>query len=117
MKELESAMSLFAFDQKSIKDSPVADLLNNTQRQNTASLVNAAILKGIHQQKCKKDLLCINNLKSILSNILKFIAAKLTTILQTMMVSQNTLSQNGNYPVIDMKGTLTIDKDKNLGKK
>ena len=62
-------------------------------------------------------LLCINNLKSILSNILKFIAAKLTTILQTMMVSQNTLSQNGNYPVIDMKGTLTIDKDKNLGKK
>ena len=45
MGEIESVMSLFAFSPSDISQSPVADLMEPTQRQKTASLVNAAILR------------------------------------------------------------------------
>lgn len=44
-------MSLFAFDSSTLEDSPLAELMDNSQRQNTASQVNAAILKSIHQEQ------------------------------------------------------------------
>lgn len=51
VSELETAMSLFAFDSSTLEDSPLAELMDNSQRQNTASQVNAAILKSIHQEQ------------------------------------------------------------------
>ena len=44
-------MALFAFDEKTLLDSPVNELMDNSQRQKTASIVNAAILKSYHEER------------------------------------------------------------------
>ena len=54
LPEMEKAMSLLAFDVNS--DSPIKDLLDHSQRQKTASELNAAILTAQSQEKGKSQL-------------------------------------------------------------
>lgn len=49
MDELEKTMALLAFDDTA--KSPLASLLDNSQRQKTASELNAAILTSLAQEK------------------------------------------------------------------
>lgn len=51
LDELERTMSLFAFENLSISDNPVKDLLNLEQRTKTATELNAAILTSQNQEK------------------------------------------------------------------
>ena len=52
MEELERTMALLAFDDTTV--SPVGDLLHPSQRQRTASELNAAILTSQSQEKDPK---------------------------------------------------------------
>lgn len=52
MEELERTMALLAFDDTTV--SPVGDLLHSSQRQRTASELNAAILTSQSQEKDPK---------------------------------------------------------------
>ncbi len=49
LEDIEKTMSLLAFE--SVENSPLKDLLDDSQRQKTASEVNAAILESQSQEK------------------------------------------------------------------
>ncbi|KAK9064232.1 hypothetical protein SSX86_015612 [Deinandra increscens subsp. villosa] len=84
LEELERTVSLLAFED--VKNSPVGDLLDISQRLKTASEVNAAILTS---QSHEKD-------------------PKLPGLLRMLLWAQNQLDEKAVYPRITDLSTATL---------
>jgi len=82
LEELEKTMSLLAFEDTTKSPSELSLLLDNSQRHKTAGELNAAILTSQAQEK----------------------QPKLTTLLRTLLWSQQHLSQKVNFPQITASG-------------
>lgn len=96
-------MSLFAFDPTAAAASPVGGLLDPSQRQKTASEVNAAILAGTSQARSAWGWIKHNG-----QGLIGGAAPKLLSVLQMMRVSEEKLAGNGAFPTIDLMGALHL---------
>lgn len=105
LEELEKTMALFAFDGTD-KSNPVAYLLDHSQRQKTASELNAAILSSQCQEKGIIDDITVI---SVLLFTPLPVDPKLPQLLKLLMWSQEQLSKKLHFPQIKNIATAELD--------